>query len=192
MQLNIMPNHNHTVQLAKNFDTKDFNIGASFLKQTLWYFTSCLFFRSGILPFSTVLVALLKCFGAKIGTDVRIKPYIYIKYPWKLTIGDYTWLAECFIENLDNVIIGKNCCISQNAVLMTGNHNYKKTTFDLFTQPIVLEDGVWIGASALVSPGVTCKSQSVLTIGSVATQNLDAYGIYQGVPAIKVRIRKIF
>lgn len=179
------------VQLSKNFDTKDFVIGASFLKQMLWYFTSCLLFRSGIMPFSCVLVFILKCFGAKIGNQVRIKPYIYIKYPWKLTIGDYTWLAECFIENLDHVTIGKNCCISQNAVLMTGNHNYKKTTFDLFTKPIVLEDGVWIGASALVSPGVICKCQSVLSIGAVATQNLESYGIYQGVPAIKVKVREI-
>lgn len=187
-----MVKQNNTVQLVKNFDTKDFNIGASFLKQTAWYFTSCLLFRSGILPFSSVLVVILKCFGAKIGKQVRIKPFIYIKYPWKLTIGDYSWLAECFIENLDYVTIGKNCCISQNVVLMTGNHNYKKTTFDLFTQPIILEEGVWIGASALVSPGVTCNSHSVLTMGSVATKNLDAYGIYQGVPAKLVKNRKIF
>lgn len=186
-----MVKQNKTVHLVKNFDTKDFNIGASFLKQTVWYFTSCLLFRSGIMPFSTVLVLILKCFGAKIGKDVRIKPFVYIKYPWKLTIGDFTWLAECFIENLDDVTIGKNCCLSQNAVLMTGNHNYKKTTFDLFTKPIVLEDGVWIGANTLVSPGVICKSHSVLTLGSVATKNLDAYGIYQGVPAKLVKNREI-
>ncbi len=186
-----MVKQNNTVQLVKNFDTKDFNIEASFLKQTAWYFTSCLLFRSGIMPYSTILIFILKCFGAKIGKDVRIKPFVYIKYPWKLTIGDYTWLAECFIENLDYVTIGTNCCISQNAVLMTGNHNYKKTTFDLFTQPIVLEDGVWIGANAIVSPGVICKSQSVLTLGSVATKNLDAYGIYQGLPAVKIKSREL-
>ncbi len=186
-----MVKQNNTVQLVKNFDTKDFNIGASFLKQTAWYFTSCLLFRSGIMPFSTVLVLILKCFGAKIGKDVRIKPFVYIKYPWKLTIGDFSWLAECFIENLDDVTIGKNCCLSQNAVLMTGNHNYKKSSFDLFTKPIVLEDGVWIGANTLVSPGVICKSHSVLTLGSVATKNLDAYGIYQGVPAKLVKNREI-
>lgn len=183
---------NKTVQLAKNFDTKNFKIGASFFRQTLWYFISCLLFRSGLMPFSMVLVFILRCFGAKIGHNVRIKPYVYIKYPWKLSIGDYSWLAECFIENLDNVFIGKNCCISQNAVLMTGNHDYKKPTFDLFTQPIVLEDGVWIGANALVSAGVVCKSHSVLTMGSLATRNLDAYFIYQGVPAVKVKSREIY
>jgi putative colanic acid biosynthesis acetyltransferase WcaF len=180
-----------TVQLVKKFNTKNFDIGASVCKQFLWYYTSCLLFRSGIMPFSSILVLILKCFGAKIGKDVRIKPYIYIKYPWKLTVGNYTWLAECFIENLDNVIIGENCCISQNATLITGNHNYKKSSFDLITQPIILEQGVWIGANATVGPGVVCKSHSVLTLGAMASKNLEAYSIYSGLPAVKVKDRVI-
>jgi len=184
------PNKN-VVQLAINFDTKTFVIGASVFKQFLWYYTSSLLFRSGIIPSSSVLVFVLKCFGATIGKDVRIKPYIYIKYPWKLSIGDYTWLAECFIENLDFITIGKNCCVSQNATLMTGNHNYKKNSFDLITQPIILEDGVWIAASATVCPGVICKSHSVLTMGAMASKNLDAYAIYAGTPAIKIKDRII-
>jgi putative colanic acid biosynthesis acetyltransferase WcaF len=184
-----MPTEIISTQLAKKFDTKEFVIGASALKQIFWYCTSGLFFRSGLIPFSSVLVWLLRLFGAKIGKDVRIKPYVHIKYPWKLIIGDYSWIAECFIENLDFVTIGKNCCISQKAMLMTGNHNYKKQSFDLFTQSIILEDGVWIGANASVCPGVICKNHSVLSIGSIATKNLDAYSIYQGSPAVKVRDR---
>lgn len=178
------------VTLKKNFDTKDFKIGESFLKQTLWYFTSLLFFRSGLIPFSGLLVFILRLYGAKIGKDVRIKPYIYIKYPWKLIIGDNCWLAECFIENLDWVTIGNNCCISQKAMLMTGNHNYKSDSFCLFTKPIVLQDGVWIAANAIVSPGVECGSHAVLSLGSVATKNLEPYKIYSGNPAsfIKERI----
>jgi putative colanic acid biosynthesis acetyltransferase WcaF len=186
-----MAQHIPSVQLAKKFDTKNYTIGASVLKQFLWYFTSCFLFRSGLMPSSRILVFILKCFGAKIGKDVRIKPYIYIKYPWKLTVGNHSWLAECFIENLDEVIIGKNCCISQNATLMTGNHNYKKTGFDLITQAIVLENGVWISANATVCPGVLCKTHSVLTMGAIATKNLEAYSIYSGTPAVKIKDRII-
>ena len=178
-------------QLKKAFDTKEFDKGASTVKVYLWYFVDTFFFRSGIIPFSVILVALLKLFGAKIGKDVRIKPFIHIKYPWKLTLGDHSWLASCYIENLAPVIIGKNVCVSQNAMLLTGNHNYKKTTFDLITKPIIVEDGVWIGANATVCPGITCKSHSVLTVGSIATKNLDAYSIYQGNPATKVKDRII-
>lgn len=176
-------------QLHKNFDTGNFKIGASKLKQFLWYFTNIFFFKSGLMPISSVLVLLLRLFGAKIGHEVRIKPGIYIKYPWKLEIDDYSWLADCYIDNLDQIKIGKNCCISQQAVLITGNHNYTSTGFDLITGPIVLEDGAWIGASATVGPGVTLHSHSVLTLGSIATKNLMPYSIYQGNPAIKVKDR---
>lgn len=143
------------------------------------------------MPISSVLVFLLRLFGAKIGKDVRIKPYIYVHYPWKLSIGDHSWLAECRIENLDWVNIGNNVCVSQQAMLLTGNHDYKKTGFDLITKPIILEDGVWIGAKAIVCPGIKAHSHAVLTVGAIATKDLAPYSIYQGNPAVKVKDRII-
>lgn len=182
---------NQETQLKKNFDKKGFNAGASSLKIVCWYFVSLFFIRSGIIPFSAIIVFILRLFGAKIGKDVRIKPRIYIHYPWKLSIGDHSWLAECRIENLAHVTIGTNVCVSQEAMLLTGNHDYKKSGFDLITKPIVLENGAWIGARAVVCPGVTVKSHAVLTVGTIATKDLEAYGIYQGNPAIKVKDRII-
>lgn len=181
----------HKTQLKKDFQTDNYTIGASVVKQFLWYFTSVFLFKSGIVPVSSILVFILRLFGSKIGREVRIKPGIHIKYPWKLEIGDYSWLADCYIENLDWVKIGANCCISQQAMLVTGNHNYKKTTFDLFVQKITLQDGVWIGAGAKICPGVTINTHAVLTLGSVAFNDLDAYSIYQGNPAVKIRERLI-
>jgi putative colanic acid biosynthesis acetyltransferase WcaF len=58
-------------------------------------------------------------------------------------------------------------------------------------KPIIIEDGVWIGAKALVGPGLTAFSHSVLTAGSIATKNLEAYGIYKGNPAMLVKTRTI-
>jgi len=176
-------------RLHKNFDTGDYKVGAGRLKQFLWYYTNVVFFKSGTIPVSSILVALLRLFGAKIGKDVRIKPGIHIKYPWKLEIGDYSWLADCYIENLDQVIIAENCCISQEAVLITGNHNYSHSGFDLMVAPITLEEGAWVGAAAKVGPGVTLHSHAVLTMGSVATSNLLPYSIYQGNPAVKIKER---
>lgn len=76
-------------------------------------------------------------------------------------------------------------------MLITGNHNYRKTSFDLFTAPITLEDGAWIGASAKICPGVKVHNHAVLTMGSVATKALAAYSIYQGNPAVKIKEREI-
>lgn len=183
-----MPNQ---VYLNKNFNKKDFKVGASTLKLALWYITSVIFFRSAFIPVSSILVFLLRAFGAKIGKDVRIKPGIYIHYPWKLEVGDHSWLAECRIENLDWVKIGSHVCVSQKAMLLTGNHNYKSSNFDLITKPIVLEKGCWIGANATVCPGITVHTHAVLTVGAIATKDLSAYGIYQGNPAVKIKDRMI-
>ena len=89
------------------------------------------------------------------------------------------------------ITIGANACISQGATMLTGSHNYKKATFDLITAPVTLEDGVWIGAGAIVNQGITIASHTVLTSGSVATKSLDAYSVYQGNPAVKLRDRII-
>ena len=159
------------------------------VKRIIWYFINLLFFKSAF-PFSGLKAGLLRAFGARVGRGVGIKPHVSIKYPWFLTIGDYTWIGErVWIDNLTDVVIGANVCLSQEAYLLTGNHNYKKPTFDLMLGKIVLEDGVWIGARAVVCPGVTCYSHAVLTVSSVATQNLEAYGIYTGNPAEKIKQR---
>nr|WP_291750972.1 WcaF family extracellular polysaccharide biosynthesis acetyltransferase [Candidatus Sulfuricurvum sp. RIFRC-1] len=158
----------------------------------VWYFIDMIFFKT-LLPFpSGFKMSLLRFFGSKIGTGVVIKPNVHIKYPWFLTIGDHCWIGEgVWIDNLAQVTIGANVCLSQGSYLLTGSHDYKKNTFDLITRPITVEEGTWIGAKAIVCPGVTCHNHSVLAVGSVAVSNLEAYGIYQGNPAVKKRKRAI-
>jgi putative colanic acid biosynthesis acetyltransferase WcaF len=176
----------------KSYTTGDFKPGSNPVGRLLWYFTNVLFFLNPLNPSSGLKKFLLRLFGAKIGKGVVIKPNVNIKYPWKLKIGDYTWIGEkAWIDNLDEVIIGSNCCISQGAMLLCGNHNYRFTGFTLITDKIVLEDGAWVGAHAVVCPGVICSSHSVLAVNSVATRKLEAYTIYQGNPAQAVKNRII-
>jgi len=162
------------------------------IQKILWYFTNVLFFKT-LIPFpSVVKVKLLRMFGAKVGHDVTIKPNVNIKYPWFLEIGDICWIGEgAWIDNLAPVELGNNVVLSQESYLLTGSHNYKKKSFDLIIGKIVIEDGVWIGAKSIVCPGVICKSHSVLSVGSVATKNLEDCAIYQGNPAKKKRSRLI-
>ncbi|MFN8356528.1 MAG: WcaF family extracellular polysaccharide biosynthesis acetyltransferase [Spirosomataceae bacterium] len=158
----------------------------------LWYLVNPLTINT-YLPFPVALKRwILRRFGAKIGKNVIIKPKVNIKSPWFLTIDDNVWIGECvWIDNLTNVSIGANACLSQGAMLLTGNHDFTKTTFDLQTKEIHLAEGVWIGAQAVVCPGVTCYSHAVLTVNSVATKPLEAYCIYQGNPAVFVKQRII-
>jgi putative colanic acid biosynthesis acetyltransferase WcaF len=162
------------------------------VKRLLWYFINELFLKCSLNPSSGLRIFWLKCFGAKIGEGVVIKPGVNIKYPWKLTIGNHCWIGEgVWIDNLDQVTLEDHVCISQGAFLLCGNHNYKLSSFDLMTAPIILKEGSWVGAKGIVGPGVTMKSHSVLSLGSITTNNLEAYGVYRGNPAVKIKEREI-
>ena len=94
---------------------------------------------------------MLKIFGAKIGSGVILKPGINIKYPWHLKIGDNCWIGEnVWIDNLSQVTIKSDVCLSQGAMLLCGNHNYKRATFDLVLEPIIIESGAWLGAKTII------------------------------------------
>jgi len=163
----------------------------NFVKRLVWYFVNLCFFKISFTWPLVLKIFLLKSFGANVGRNLLIKPCVNIKYPWFLSIGDNVWLGEyCWIDNLGKITIGDNVCISQGAMLLTGNHNYKKASFDLIVKEIVLKEGVWIGAKSIVCPGVTMGSHSILSVGSVLTKDAEAYCIYQGNPAsfIKKRI----
>ena len=179
-----------------NYDKNNFafgeSIGASKFKHLLWFLCSPLLIRNPFIPFSDFRKWVLIQFGAQIGIEARIRPGVEIKFPWKLKLGNHVWLGEnCWIDNLTEVTIGNHCCISQGAMLCTGNHNYNSPGFELIMKPIVLEDGVWIGAKAIVCAGVTAHSHAMLTAGSVATRDMEEYGIYQGNPAVFVKSRRL-
>lgn len=178
--------------VLSSFDASSYNKGGNFFTIIAWYFINALFVRASWNPFMKIKVWLLKIFGAKIGKGLVLKNNVTIKYPWNLTIRDNVWIGEnVWIDNLDKVTISDNVCISQGALLLTGNHDYTKSSFDYRNAPIILEEGVWIGAKSVVCPGVTAHSHSILTVGSIATHNLEAYTISQGNPAKPIRKRII-
>ncbi len=172
------------------YDNSWYNPGGNALKRFLWYFVNALVIKNHLNPISGIRVKALRLFGAKIGRGVVIKPGVNVKYPWLLTVGDYSWIGEdVWIDNLAEVSIGSNCCLSQGAMLLCGNHNYRLPTFDLMVKPIIVEDGAWVGAKSVVCPGVTVGRDSILTVGSMATSNLEAGKIYQGIPAVVKSVR---
>ena len=180
-----------TVNLS-TFSRGNFSKEASLGKQILWFIVNSLFVRASWNPFMGIKIWLLRIFGGRIGKGLVIKNNVIIKFPWKLTIGDNVWLGEyCWIDNLDYITIGNNVCISQGALLITGNHDYTEVDFPYRNAPIVIEDGAWIGAKAVITSGVKIASHSVITVGSVVTKDTESYGIYQGNPAVKKKERSI-
>jgi putative colanic acid biosynthesis acetyltransferase WcaF len=173
-----------------SFDNTWYKTRQNKLKIIVWYFVNSLFFNGYLMPFNSIKRLILRLFGAKIGKGVILKPNINIKYPWNIEIGDFSWIGEgVWIDSLDTIKISKNVCISQGAYLLTGNHDYTSSTFDLMIAPIVLEEGVWIGAKSVVIPGTIAHKNSILSVGSISPKIMDENMIYRGNPATEVKKR---
>ena len=174
------------------FDNSWYQPGRSRFWQAAWFFGGLPLLRLSIIPSSGLRVALLKCFGASVGSGIVIKPGVRVKYPWRLKIGDHCWLGEdCWIDNLADVELGHDVCVSQGAYLCTGNHDWNDPAFGLILGPIRLGPGSWVGARALLAPGVTLGEQAIAAAGSVVTKSIPAGMVYAGNPARFVRERKM-
>ena len=184
-------NESTTVDLSK-YDNAWYQPGASHIKRMFWYFINAFIFNTALFPFSGMKCTILRLFGATVGINNNIKPLVRIKYPWNLKMGDNVWLGEgVWIDNLTNITIGNNVCLSQEAYLLTGNHDYSDRQFGLIVKAIVIEDGAWIGARAIVCPGVTVARNAIVTVNSVLQQHAKDNGIYRGNPAEYIKKRTI-
>ena len=175
----------------QNFSNPHFVRGRPAVVEAIWLLVQWLLVTSW-LPGSAHRKLLLRMFGARIGDGVVVKPGLRVKFPWKLQVGNQTWIGEdVWIDNLAPVSIGANCCLSQDAYLCTGSHDWSSATFDLIVRPIEIGDGAWIAARCSIGPGVTVGEGAVLGLGSVATRDLLPWTIYTGAPAAFHRERSI-
>ncbi len=173
------------------FDAKrGFSRGRSTAVFALWYLLKCVFFLSPLPWPSEWRSILLRLFGATIGRKVYWKPRVNVYFPWKLTVGDYSSIGEeVSLINFEPIAIGAHCVVSQRAMLCSGNHDYSRTDMAYRNAPIMLADGVWIGAQAFVAPGVTIGAEGVVTACSMVNQSLPAGMVSAGNPCVPVRPR---
>ena len=150
------------------YDNSDFDPGRGIIVRTLWYYVSLTVFEHGWAPISGFKVWLLRMFGASIGRGFVLKPNVRIKFPWKLTVADDCWIGQdVWIDNLDQVTLESDVCISQGAYLCTGSHNHRSPTFELKTAPIHVKHGAWIAAKAILLQGAVIELGEVVPAGAV-------------------------
>lgn len=161
----------------------------SALIELVWFVLEACVINNKLLPFSFVRVALLRLFGARIGSGCRFVHPLRVKAPWNLEVGDKCWFGvDVWIYNQAPIRIGSNVCISQGTFLTAGSHDMS-TTMDLRVAPIVIEDGVWITSKCVVQMGVTIGRSAVVTPMSVVHRSLEAGGVYGGNPCRFLRKR---
>jgi putative colanic acid biosynthesis acetyltransferase WcaF len=133
---------------------------------------------------------LLRLFGATIGRGVLLRSSVEITYPWKVSIGDWSWIGDnVSLYSLGEIEIGDNVVISQNSYLCTGSHDATKPSFDIHAEKIVVEPESWIAADVFVAPGVRIKQGAVVGARSTVLHDLPSMMVCCGNPARPVRSR---
>ena len=133
---------------------------------------------------------LLKLFGAKIGKDVIIRPTAKVTFPWKVKIGDYSWIGDdVVLYSLGEIEIGNNVVISQRSYICTGSHDYTKIDFPILAKKIVIEDEAWLATDVFVAPGVKIGKGTVVGARSSVFKDLPPGKVCIGNPAKPIKDR---
>jgi putative colanic acid biosynthesis acetyltransferase WcaF len=162
------------------------------VRRAIWIMAWTTFGRWGPRFLSPVRVALLRHFGAHIGSGCMICGRVKVLMPWNLELGDHSVLAERVdVYNFGMVRIGRQSCISQGVWLCTGTHDVRQADFALRWLPITIGDSAWIGGEALVLPGAIIGDGTVVGARAVVSGELDAWTIYAGNPARNLGPREL-
>jgi putative colanic acid biosynthesis acetyltransferase WcaF len=164
--------------------------GRSAIFVQLWWIVDCLFFK----PSPQILYGwrrfLLRSFGARIGKNVILRPSVKITYPWKISIGDNSWIGdEVDLYSLGDITIGRDAVISQRSYICTGSHDFESLSFDIFSKPIVIEDQAWLATDVFVAPGITIGRGAVVGARSSVFKNVAGGYVYAGSPLREIRKR---
>ncbi|MBW4522108.1 MAG: hormogonium polysaccharide biosynthesis acetyltransferase HpsU [Scytolyngbya sp. HA4215-MV1] len=149
----------------------------------LWWLVQAIVFPLAPHSFHSPRRAVLRLFGARVGEGVIIRPTARFTYPWRVEIGDYSWVGDDVVfYSLDWIRIGAHCVISQKSYLCTGSHDHQDPTFQLLTAPIAIGNGTWVATDCFVGPGVEIGANSVIGARSSVFSSLPAQQVCWGTP----------
>lgn len=145
------------------------------------------------IPIWTIRKCLYKMCGMKIGRDARILMNTIVVCPWKISIGERTYVNEyCHLDGRGGLTIKEDVSISIYTLILTATHSTTSETFAYKQAPVVIEKNVWTGARCCILPGTTLKERSVVAAQSLVLPGVYEVGaIYSGVPAKKIKDREL-
>ncbi|HHP7232178.1 MAG TPA: hormogonium polysaccharide biosynthesis acetyltransferase HpsU [Xenococcaceae cyanobacterium] len=182
MSQNILLDEPPLVDL-RQYDQSNFARGKPNWFIILWWLVQAIAFPLSLHNFNRFRCWLLRLFGAKVGQGVVIRPTARFTYPWKITIGDYSWIGDdVVLYSIDQIEIGSHCVISQKSYLCTGSHDIQDRAFSLVTAPIKIGNGAWIATDCFIAPGVNIGSNAVIGAKSGVFGNIMQAQVAWGVP----------
>jgi putative colanic acid biosynthesis acetyltransferase WcaF len=162
--------------------TPGYSRGRSRFVEALWWVTEFFLLTNPLQPSSRIRVVVLRLFGSTVGRKVTLRPRLRVKYPWRLEIGDHSWIGEeVWLHNQDRLKIGSNVVISQGTFVTTGSHD-TQAAMHLVTKPVLIEDGAWLTVRCIVLPGAEVGRNAIAAPGSVVRGKLQEDTFYGGNP----------
>ena len=138
---------------------------------------------------SQLRTAALRAFGARIGNGVIFRPRTRVKFPWKLHVGDRSWIGEgVWFHNQDHIYIGSDVVISQETFLTTGSHAHRRD-MALITRPIHVQNGAWITSRCIILGGAIVGRSAVVSPGMVVKGTIEANVIEDGESGLAPKVR---
>ncbi|MGD0893175.1 MAG: putative colanic acid biosynthesis acetyltransferase [Terracidiphilus sp.] len=161
------------------------------LRRQIWNICWLILYRVSPRPFHAWRALLLRAFGARMGPNCHFYPSSKVWAPWNLECADQVTAGDgAEIYNPAPVRFGSHAIVSQGAYICGATHDFDDPAFPLLACSITVGPYAWICSRASVGPGVNIGEGAVLGLGSVATRELEAWGVYAGIPAVKVKERK--
>lgn len=176
-------------------DLSKFNVPEGFRGKSkfivqIWWITEKTLFAMSPQFFYGWRRLLLRSFGAKIGKNVLIRSSAKFTYPWKVTIGDNTWIGEeTILYSLGEIKIGNNVAVAHGVYFNTGLHDYTKTDFPILSDKIIIDNECWITNDVYIAPGVTIGKGSVIGARSSVYKDMPSGWVCYGNPAKPVKQR---
>jgi putative colanic acid biosynthesis acetyltransferase WcaF len=160
------------------------------LRRLMWNLCWAVLFRFSPRPLFAWRSMLLRLFGAKLGPNCKFYPSSRVWAPWNLVCSDLVAVGDgAEIYNPAPVRLGSHAILSQNSYLCGATHDFDDPGFPLLAFTMELGAYAWVCARACVAPGVNVGEGAVLGLASVATRDLEPWGVYAGSPAAKVKQR---
>ena len=158
----------------------------------LWWIVQALLFHTSPQFMYGWRRFLLRSFGAKVGKNVILRPSVTVTYPWKVSIGDNSWLGDNVeLYSLGEIEIGSNVVISQKSYLCAASHDYDKEDFPIWAKKITIEDECWLATDVYVAPGVTIGKGTVVGARSSVFKDLPGGKVCVGSPAVPIKERVV-
>ena len=166
--------------------------GRSGVYVQLWWLVQSLLFKPLPQICYPLRRSILRAFGARVGKGVRIRPGVVVTFPWKVTIGQNSWIGDnVTLYSLGDIHIGHNTVVSQNSYVCAADHDYSDPTFPIRARPVRIEDEVWIASDVWVGPGVTIGNGAVVGARSTVTKDLPGAMVCAGSPCKPIKPRML-